>query len=258
MKIIACYNIKGGVGKTTTVVNLAYLAAAQGWRCLIWDLDPQAAASFYFRIKPKVKQGLQGLLKRKTSLADIIKATDYANLDIIPADISYRKMELLLADRKKPKQQLHKLLRPFDTEYDYIFLDCPPGSSLVSASVLHAVDVLLVPVIPTILSLRTLEQLLKFSKSQQLSPLCIMPFYSMVDRRKNLHRIMLKNPPKKGPVFLDACIPYSSEVEQMGVHRAPLASYAGKSRNVMAYRSLLVEMDKRMRDKKSADAVKLF
>lgn len=85
MKIIASYNIKGGVGKTATAVNLAYLAAAQGLRTLVWDLDPQGAASFYFRIKPRVKKGARGLIEKKRALDEVIKSTDYARLDLIPA-----------------------------------------------------------------------------------------------------------------------------------------------------------------------------
>ena len=106
MKIIACYNIKGGVGKTATAVNLSYLAAREGASTLVWDLDPQGAASFYFRIKPKVQMGGLGLLKRKRALEKVIKGTDFPGLDLIPADFSYRNMDLLLEGFGKPKNKL--------------------------------------------------------------------------------------------------------------------------------------------------------
>lgn len=127
MKIIACYNIKGGIGKTATTVNLAYLAAREGARTLVWDLDPQGAASFYFRIKPKVKKGGTGLLSGKKELYEVVKGTDYTNLDLVPADFSYRKFDLALVDFKNSDKKISKLLKPVDKEYDYIFLDCPPA-----------------------------------------------------------------------------------------------------------------------------------
>jgi cellulose biosynthesis protein BcsQ len=90
MRIYATYNIKGGVGKTTTAVNLAYLAAESGLRTVLWDLDPQGAASFMFRVKPKVKGGGRALISGKRPLDDAIKGTDFDNLDLIPADFTYR------------------------------------------------------------------------------------------------------------------------------------------------------------------------
>src|ERR1700739_2707145 len=96
MQIYATYNIKGGVGKTTTAVNLAYLAAESGLRPVLWDLDPQGAASFMFRVKPKVKGGGRALISGQRTLDDAIKGTDFDNLDLIPADFTYRNMDLLL------------------------------------------------------------------------------------------------------------------------------------------------------------------
>ena len=85
MRVYATYNIKGGVGKTTTAVNLAHLAAADGLRAVLWDLDPQGAASFMFRVKPRVKGGGKALIRGTRPLDDAIKGTDFDNLDLIPA-----------------------------------------------------------------------------------------------------------------------------------------------------------------------------
>ena len=106
MRIYATYNIKGGVGKTTTAVNLAYLAAESGLRTVLWDLDPQGAASFMFRVKPRVKGGGKALILGKRSLDETIKGTDFDNLDLIPADFTYRNMDLLLDSgaRRRRKQ----------------------------------------------------------------------------------------------------------------------------------------------------------
>jgi cellulose biosynthesis protein BcsQ len=101
VKIFATYNIKGGVGKTTAAVNLAYLSAADGCRTLLWDLDPQGAASFLFRIKPRVKGGGKALIRGTKALDDAIKGTDFDHLDLLPADFTYRNMDLLLGGGDK-------------------------------------------------------------------------------------------------------------------------------------------------------------
>ncbi|MEW8206917.1 MAG: AAA family ATPase, partial [Candidatus Thiodiazotropha taylori] len=145
MHILGVYNIKGGVGKTATAVNLAHLAATEGYRTLIWDLDPQAAATYYFRIKPKVKGSNKRLIKGKLDLDEVVKATDFENLDMLPADFSYRNMDLRLEEAKNPTKQLLKLLRPLSQAYDYVFLDCPPSISLVSENIFRAAEGLLLP-----------------------------------------------------------------------------------------------------------------
>ena len=119
MKIYATYNIKGGVGKTTTAVNLAFLAAESGLRTVLWDLDPQAAATFMFRVKPRVKGGGKALIRGKRPLDDAIKGTDFDNLDLIPADFTYRNMDLLLGGADgKPTRRIAELLKPLAGEYD--------------------------------------------------------------------------------------------------------------------------------------------
>src|SRR6202011_2655014 len=106
VKIFATYNIKGGVGKTTAAVNLAYLSAADGYRTLLWDLDPQGAASFLFRIKPRVKGGGKALIRGTRTLDDAIKGTDFEHLDLLPADFTYRNMDLILgALSQKPENK---------------------------------------------------------------------------------------------------------------------------------------------------------
>jgi len=242
MKIIACYNIKGGVGKTATAVNLAYLASREGARTLIMDLDPQGAASFYFRVKSKIKGGLKTLMAGKRGLEELIKGTDYADLDLIPADFSFRNMDLFLEEEKKPTRQLRKMLQSLDDDYDVAFLDCPPSISLVSENVFQAADILLVPTIPTILSLRTFDQILKFCKENNLEDLLVLPFFSMVDMRKQMHRLIVEKPPKTLTGLLNTAIPYASDVERMGFNRAALASYAPKCRAALAYESLWAEI----------------
>lgn len=246
MKTIATYNIKGGVGKTTTAINLAYEIARQGSRTLVWDLDPQGAASFFFRIKPKVKGGGKGLIRRDREIDSLVKGTDFENLDLLPADFSYRNMDLLLDKGKKPAARLRKLIKPLAEEYDYLILDCPPSISLVSENVFQAADVLLVPTIPTVLSLRTLIQLLDFCKDNRLHDLKVLPFFSMVDRRKSLHRNIVDTPPIGRINFLETNIAYASEVERMGISRAPLGAIVGCNKSARRYQALWQEVEERL------------
>ncbi len=242
MTVIACYNIKGGVGKTSTAVNLAYIASRNQLKTLIWDLDPQGASSFYFRIKPKVKGGSKALIAGDRDLDGLIKATDFENLDLLPADFSFRNLDLVLDSRKKPTQRLNKLLAPLKKEYDLIFLDCPPNISLLSEAVFTASDILLSPIIPTTLSLRTLEQLKKYLKDNKLKKVRLLPFFSMVDRRKKMHRDIIANLIEEHPDILKTGIPYASDIEKMGLERMPLGAYAERSRSHQAYDKLWQEI----------------
>lgn len=246
MKIIASYNIKGGVGKTATAVNLAFLAAAGGYKTLIWDLDPQAACSYYFRVKPKIKGGSKELIAGKREIDSLIKGTDFDNLDLLPADFSFRNLDLVLDAGKKPTQQLQKLLKPLATEYDFIFLDCPPNISLLSEAVFVAADILLSPMIPTTLSLRTLEQLKDFIQEHNLKHLKLLPFFSIVDKRKNMHIHLMQTMLEQYPEFLSSIIPSSSEIEQMGIKKMPLGGYSHKGRAIEAYQQLWQEVLQRM------------
>lgn len=242
MQILATYNIKGGVGKTASAVNLAYLAALEGSRTLVWDLDPQGAASFYFRIKAKVKGGGKKLIKGAVKLDSRIKATDFPGLDLLPADFSYRHMDLELDHTKDPLKRFRKILSPLAQEYDLIIIDCAPSISLVSESVFRAADLLLVPTIPTPLSLRTLLQLLRSLQALRVKRLGVYPFFCMVDRRKSLHRQTAEMSQEIPLPFLKSQIPYSSFVEQMGTRRAPLHTFARKSPPGQAYEDLWREI----------------
>jgi chromosome partitioning protein len=241
MKTFATYNIKGGVGKTATAVNLSYLAARDGYRVLLWDLDPQGAASFLFRIRPRVKGGGKGLIRGTMPVDDAIKATDFDNLDLLPADFTYRNLDLLLDAAKKPQRRLGSLLAPLDAEYDVVFLDCPPGISLLSESVLKAADTLLVPLIPTTLSVRTLDQLTEFVTGLNGSRPAILAFFSMIDRRKRLHREICEKLPAERDDVAAAAIPALSLIEQMSVERAPVTAFAPRSAAARRYADLWAE-----------------
>ncbi|MAU41414.1 MAG: cobyrinic acid a,c-diamide synthase [Kordiimonas sp.] len=245
MKTLAIYNIKGGVGKTATAVNMAYLAAREGQRVLFWDLDPQGSSTYYFRIQPKVKGGSKGLFSAKHKLLESIKGTDYPNLDLLPADFSYRKLDHTLMGAKK-RNSLRQVLKPLRDEYDLVILDCPPSISVLSENVFTASDALMVPLIPTTLSLRTFEQLLKFFRDKKLDLDRIWPFFSMVDRRKKLHRDIVEIFPGEYPGTMDYAIPNSTHVELMGLKRSPVHSFAPRCPAAIAYDGLWTELRERL------------
>jgi chromosome partitioning protein len=238
VKILATYNIKGGVGKTSTAVNMAYLAARDGYRVLLWDLDPQAAASFLFRVRPRVKGGGKALITGTRPVDDAIKGTDYDGLDLLPADFTYRNLDLILDGAKKPARRLASLLAPLRDEYDLIVLDCPPSISLLSESVLHAADVLLVPLIPTTLSVRTLDQLTDFIAGFDGHKPRVLAFFSMIDRRKRLHQQIARDLPEQRKEFAQTVIPALSVIEQMSVERAPVTAFSPRSQAAQRYREL--------------------
>ena len=241
MKIIAVYNIKGGVGKTAACVNLAYSCAKSGMKTLLWDLDSQGASSFYFNVKPEIKGGTKKLFKSK-SVGDLVKETDIEYLDLLPADFSYRHMDLFLDSEKKPKKQMSAFLNNFENDYDVLFLDCPPSFSLVSENVFNSADVMLVPLIPTTLSLRTYEQILEYVSDHKKLTLKVMPFFSMVDKRKKLHADTILDDENRIPGVLQTGIPYLSIIEYMGVHRAPVGVYAPKSHAAALFDQLWTEI----------------
>jgi chromosome partitioning protein len=242
VKVVATYSIKGGVGKTSAAVNLGALAAADGLRTLIWDLDPQGAASFLLRIRPKVKGGARKLVRSKSDPLAVMKGTDFEGLDLLPADFSYRHLDLELDRRKRPERGVARVLEQLDDGYDLAILDCAPSISLVSESVFSAADLLLVPIVPSTLSLRTFEQLQDFlAKAADPVP-DVLAFLSMVDRRRKLHRELTASLPATVPAVADVAIPAASVVELMGARRAPVVTTAPKHPSAAAYRALWREV----------------
>ncbi|MCI5120518.1 MAG: ParA family protein, partial [Candidatus Electrothrix sp. AUS4] len=143
MAIIAVYNIKGGVGKTATSVNLSYMSAHTGKNTLLCDLDPQGSSSYYFRVKAKKKFSAEHFLQGGNQLEESIRGTDYPGLDILPADFSYRNLDITLDHMKKSKKRLKQILDPLAEEYQHIFLDCPPNITLLSENIFSAADIVL-------------------------------------------------------------------------------------------------------------------
>jgi cellulose biosynthesis protein BcsQ len=245
VKVAATYSIKGGVGKTTAAVNLAFEAARAGARVLVWDLDPQGAATFLFRVRAKVKGGSERLVSADGELAPHLRGSDLSSVHVVPADFSLRHLDVHLEGTKRPIERLAGLLEPLHDHYDLALLDCPPSISLASESVFRAADALLVPVVPATLASRTLGQLVDFLEEQDDAPL-VLPILSMVDRRKTLHRELVESLTDTWPDVLPTPIPNAAVLERMGVQRAPVGVYAPGSAAATAYRDLWGEVAARL------------
>lgn len=238
MTTMAVYSNKGGVGKTATAVNLSYLAAQNGAKTLICDLDPQSSATYYFRIKPKLKFGAKGFIKGGKPVNKSIKGTDYDNLDLLPADFSLRNLDVTFDKLKHSKQRLSNILDPLRHEYNLIILDCPVTINILAENIFNAADYTLVPMIPTTLCVRTHRQLMSFCKKNKYDVNKIYTFYSMVDRHKRMHRELMVKASKEFNGVLPSHIPYLSEIEKMGIRREPVTAFAPGSVASQSYQHL--------------------
>ncbi len=242
MKTLASYSIKGGVGKTACSVNIAYAAAEAGHRTLLVDLDPQGASSFYFRVRPSRHLKAKGFFSKSTRLAQNIRGSDYPRLDILPANLHYRKFDALLGGLRKSQGRLRKTLKRLGDQYDVVVLDCPPNIGMLSENVFVAADLIVVPVIPTTLSERTFEQLLDFFHKSDYPPESIRAFFSMAQANNRLHKETMTRMRNAYRQFLKTVIPLSTDIERMGVHREPVLCYASSRPGALAYRTLCEEL----------------
>lgn len=244
--IVACYNLKGGVGKTAAAVNLGWRAARSGWPTLLWDLDPQGAATYHLRVEHHLPGGARGLSEADLDLGDAIRGTDHDNLDLLPSDFRLRSLDALLTEVRKGRRRLGEVLAPVRSDYALVLVDCPPSIGRTLEAVIRMADALLVPVIPTPLAVRTLDQVAAFAGERGVEGERLLPFFSMVDRRKAVHREIVASLPVRYPQMLSASVPYAAEVERTSLERVPVGVLAPGSPADQAYDALWTELRARL------------
>lgn len=250
-KIIAIANQKGGVGKTTTSVNLSACVAAAGKRVLLVDEDPQGNATSGFGVdKKSIENSVYDVMINEMSVKDVIIDSMIDTLKIVPANIELAGAEIELVTMMAREQVLKKALEEVRDEFDYIFIDCPPSLGLLTLNALNAADTLLVPIQCEYYALEGLSQLMNTVKlvRKSLNPSLDVEgvVLTMFDSRTNLSMQVVEEVKKffKNKVY-NTIIPRSVRLSEAPSYGLPVILYAGKSNGAKAYTALAEEMIKK-------------
>ncbi|MCJ2177360.1 ParA family protein [Novosphingobium album (ex Hu et al. 2023)] len=240
---IAIYSVKGGVGKTTFSANLAWCCAvSSGHRTLLWDLDAAGGSGFLYGLEAKGSRLAEEVFSRERSPDALIQHTAWANLDILPADESIRAVDAQLAQIGKRKR-LAKLTEELAGTYERIVLDCPPVINELSAQVVRAADLVIVPLPPSPLSARAFDLVVREIAGNTKRHPPILPVLSMLDMRRALHRQAHEANPSW------PSIPYASVVEQCAVHQQPVGALAPSSPAAQAFGRLWDAIDRKLAER---------
>jgi chromosome partitioning protein len=247
-QIIACANQKGGVGKTTTVVNLATYLALDGERVLVIDLDPQGNATSGFGIdRTRLERSVYDAVVDGTPLLDLLVDTPLAGVRLVPSAIALAGAEIELAPLEKRERRLAQALVAVSASFDYIFIDCPPSLGLLTVNALTAADAVLIPIQSEYYALEGLTQLIAtihLVRDHLNPPLEVKGVVvTMYDARTNLSSDVAREVRRHlGDRVFDTIIPRSVRLSEAPSYGLPIALYRPDSRGAEAYRSLAAEL----------------
>ncbi|MBL7740027.1 MAG: ParA family protein [Chitinophagaceae bacterium] len=250
MKKIAVYNIKGGVGKTTTSVNLACYLAKSGLSVLLWDLDPQGGSSFFFNKQNHNINTHSRLFDRYITIYDVIHPTNSYQIDVISNDPLFSDQFITHASRMTTvnfsNNELIKItLAEVEDDYDVCILDCSPGRFLLHNNVFNAADLLLIPNLPAPLSVYCNNMLMDTLQEDRSLAKKVLSFYNMVQVHKTLHKQYLDNR-KFASWMLDNYIPFYSDIELITMTKESLFHQPKECKAQGYYQTLWEEVCERM------------
>lgn len=243
MAVVAVYSVKGGVGKTTMAANLAWCAANVSKReTLLWDLDASGGAGFLLGIDARRKRRADSVFSLEADPARLIRQTGIPRLDLLPADESIRALDAQLLGLGK-KKRIARLTAALAKRYDRIIFDCPPVLNELSAQVVRAADLVIVPIPPSPLSSRAFDMVVEEVRSHGHNHPPILPVLSMLDMRRSLHKAAREANPT-WPV-----IPQSSAIEQCAVRQMPVGTFAPSSPGAQAFNRLWTAIERKLAEK---------
>lgn len=251
MKKIALYNIKGGVGKSTTSVNLACLMAKKGLSVLIWDLDPQGGSSYFFEKTNSNNHSFAKLFGDNLSVYDVISTSGSYQIDIISNDAFFSDQFLnsaskLTALNYTNGMQIKDTLKAVEDDYDFCILDCPPGKSLLHDNIFNAADLMLIPNVPSPLSVYCFKMLLQYVQTQYGHCRKVAGFYNMVQLQKKMHRHYVQEEELFPGNMLQSHIPFYSEIEAINFNRQSLFHQIKNGKTVMFFEQLFMDICKKL------------
>jgi len=248
MKTIALANQKGGVGKTTTAINLGTALAAVGQRVLLVDLDPQGNASTGIGIETSArKRSTYDILVDRMPISQVVLPTIVPNLSIAPATSDLSSVDITLSSEPSRTNRLRDSLRGVKDDYDYVLIDCPPALSLLTLNALSAAGFVLVPLQCEFYALEGLSQLMSTIREVRsaLNPTLEIQgiVLTMYDRRNNLcHQVASDARKTLGSMVFETVIPRNVRLSEAPSHALPALLYDETSAGSLAYQRLAAEL----------------